>query len=228
MLLIFVTQYCAVYIRQCIIMLTKIILTHWGRVTHICLSELTIIASDNGLSPGRRQAIIWHNAGLLLIEPLGTNFSDISIGIQTFSFNKMHLNMSSPKWRPFCLGLNVLKCFETNETRIDDVTSCLRKHHRHLKLLRLPTDCAIHSIAHIWFTEISRNWHSNCFECGFYLICLFVDWKLIKINTHDALHHYLPFNYKTGVDHAKRVTRAYCIIQCTNHEILCTLIPLKL
>ena len=33
-------------------------LTHWDRVTHICVSKLTIIASDNGLSPGRRQAII--------------------------------------------------------------------------------------------------------------------------------------------------------------------------
>ena len=83
-------------------------LTHWGRVTHICVSELTIIGSDNGLSPGRRRAIIWNNAGLLLMEPLGTNFSEISIGIQTFSFKKMHLNMSSPKWRSFFLGLNVL------------------------------------------------------------------------------------------------------------------------
>ena len=33
-------------------------LTHWGPVTHICVSELTTIASDNGLSPGRNQAII--------------------------------------------------------------------------------------------------------------------------------------------------------------------------
>ena len=83
-------------------------LTHWGRVTHICVAKLTIIGSDNGLSPGRHQAIIWNNAGLLLIEPLGTNFSEISIVIQTFSFKKIHLNMSSAKWRPFCLGLNVL------------------------------------------------------------------------------------------------------------------------
>ena len=27
--------------------------THWGRVTHICVSDLTIIGSVNGLSPGR-------------------------------------------------------------------------------------------------------------------------------------------------------------------------------
>ena len=83
-------------------------LTHWGRTTHICVGKLTTIGSDNGLSPGRRQAIIWTNAGILLIGPLGTNFSEILIGIQTFLFKKMHLKMSSAKWRLFCLGLNVL------------------------------------------------------------------------------------------------------------------------
>ena len=85
-----------------------VMLTHWGRVTHICVGKLTIIGSDNGLSPARRQAIIWTNAGILLIGPWGTNFSEILRKIHTFSFNKMHLTMSSGKWRPFCLGLNVL------------------------------------------------------------------------------------------------------------------------
>ena len=56
-------------------------LTHRGRVTHICVNKLTIIGSDNGLWPGRRQAIIWTNAGILLIVPLGTNFSEILIDI---------------------------------------------------------------------------------------------------------------------------------------------------
>ena len=84
------------------------LLTHWGRVTHICVSKLTSIGSDNGLSPGRRQAIIWTNAWILLIGPLGTNFSEILIKILTFSFMKMRLKVSSAKWRPFCLGLNVL------------------------------------------------------------------------------------------------------------------------
>ena len=77
-------------------------------MTHICVSKLTIIGSDNGLSPGRRQAIIWTNDGILLIEPLRTNFSEILIAIQIFSFTKMRLKMWSVKWRPFCLGLNVL------------------------------------------------------------------------------------------------------------------------
>ena len=67
-----------------------------------------INGSDNGLSPVRRQALIWINAGILFIGPLGTNFSEISIEMQTFLFKKMCLNVSSAKWRPFCLGLNVL------------------------------------------------------------------------------------------------------------------------
>ena len=53
-------------------------------MTHIRVGKLTIIGSYNGLSPGRRQAIICTNAGILLIRPLGENFSEIFIGIQTF------------------------------------------------------------------------------------------------------------------------------------------------
>ena len=56
-------------------------LTHWGRVTHICVSKIIIISSDNGLLPGRRQAIIWTHAEILLIGPLGINFSEILIEI---------------------------------------------------------------------------------------------------------------------------------------------------
>ena len=67
------------------------------------VSKLTTIVSDNRLSPGGRQAIIWTNAEILLISPLGILFE-----IDIFSFKKMHLKMSSGKWRPFCLGLNVL------------------------------------------------------------------------------------------------------------------------
>ena len=98
---------------------TSVMLTHWGRVSHICVGKLTIIDSDNGSSPGRRQAIIWTNAGILLIGPWGTNSSQIVIGIQTFSFKKMHLKVSSAKWRPFCLGFNVL----THEGLSDTVRS---------------------------------------------------------------------------------------------------------
>ena len=84
------------------------VLTHWGRLMHICIADLTIIDSDNGLLPGRRQAIIWTNAGMLSIGPLGTNFSAILIRILTFSFKKMCVKVLSEKWWSFSLGLNVL------------------------------------------------------------------------------------------------------------------------
>ena len=67
------------------------LLTHWSLVMHICVSKLTIIASDNGLWPGRRQAIIWTNAGILLIRTLGTNFSEMLSEIHPFYSRKCHL-----------------------------------------------------------------------------------------------------------------------------------------
>ena len=82
--------------------------THWGRVTHICISKLTTIGSDNGLSPDWRQAIIRTNSGILLIRPLGTNFSEILVKILAFSFKKMDLKVSSVKWQPFCSGRDEL------------------------------------------------------------------------------------------------------------------------
>ena len=93
---------------------------HWGRVTHICVSKITIIGPHNGLLPERHHAIIWTNAGILLIGPWGTNFSEILIEIYTFSFKKMHLKMSSGKWLPSCLNLNVLRNYPG-----DNPTGCL-------------------------------------------------------------------------------------------------------
>ena len=87
--------------------------THWGRVTHIGVGKLTIIGSHNGLSPERRQAIIWTNAGILLIGPLGTNFSEVLIEIQTFSlkentFENVVCEMLFISSRPQCVN-NVLR-----------------------------------------------------------------------------------------------------------------------
>ena len=128
------------------------ILTHWGRVTHICVGKLTIIDSDNGLSPGRRQAIIWTNAEILLIGPLGTNINEILISVQTFSFKKMHLKMSSAKWRLCCLGLNVL-----------NTTSCMYKvtlaqtYQRHVTQTRMPR----HIFSFYPISNISLYWKNN-------------------------------------------------------------------
>ena len=78
------------------------------RQSDALVSKLNIIGPDNGLSPGQHQAIIWNNAGVLLIWTLGTNFNEILSKIHTFSFKKMHLKMSSVKWLQVCFCLNVL------------------------------------------------------------------------------------------------------------------------
>ena len=79
-----------------------ITLTHWGRVTQICVSKLTIINSDKALSSGRRQAIIWTSAGILLIRSPGININDIVIKIRGFSlytlWSMQHLLLNN-QWR---------------------------------------------------------------------------------------------------------------------------------
>ena len=77
-------------------------------MTHICISKLTIIGSDNEVSPG------WQtNAGILLIGLLGTNVNEISNDIGIFSFKKKHLKMLSGKWRPI---LSRPQCFNIRLT----------------------------------------------------------------------------------------------------------------
>ena len=66
-------------------------------MAHICVGKLNTIGSANGLSPGWRRAIIWTNAGKLLIRTLGTDFSEIISDIHTFPFKKKRLKMSSEK-----------------------------------------------------------------------------------------------------------------------------------
>ena len=70
-------------------------LTHWGGMMHIGVGNLTIIGSDNRVSPDRRQTIIWNNAVILVIETLERNFSHILIEIHTFSLKKLHFKMWS-------------------------------------------------------------------------------------------------------------------------------------
>ena len=81
-------------------------LTRWGRVMHTYICNLTIVSSDNGLLPGWHQAIIWTNAGILLIGPFITNLSEILI--EDLHFTKMLVKMSSAKRRPICFSLNVV------------------------------------------------------------------------------------------------------------------------
>ena len=125
-------------------------------MTHICVSDLTSIGSDNGLSPGRRQAIIRTNVGILLIRPLGTNFSEFLVEILIFSFKKMRLKVSSAKRRPFCLGLNELTVrarmsFRINATEY--MVACL--------LLTVDWNHARHVLL---FTYTKYNTQTHCID----------------------------------------------------------------
>ena len=70
-----------------------------GQVTHVWVSELPIIGSDNGLAPGQRQALIWTNTEILFIGTIGTTFSETLIEIHPFSFKKMHLKFENVVWK---------------------------------------------------------------------------------------------------------------------------------
>ena len=68
-----------------------ITLNHWGRVTHICVSTLSITVSDNGLAPGRHQDIF----GINDIDNLylGTNVIEIFIEMYISSFKNVFENV---------------------------------------------------------------------------------------------------------------------------------------
>ena len=119
-----------IFVNDC----NKLPLTHWGRVTHICVSKLTIIGSDNGLSPERRQAIIWTNAGILIIGPLGTNFSrNSNIFIEENVIENVVCEMAAILSRPQCIKMKYSKIFRQNVYIYCGMCmwSTLSAHHRH-------------------------------------------------------------------------------------------------
>ena len=83
---------------------TANVLSHWGRVTHICVGKLTNFVSDNGLLSGRRQGHYLNQCWNIVNWTLRENLQWNLIGI----IEENALKMSSTKWRPFCLSLNVL------------------------------------------------------------------------------------------------------------------------
>ena len=84
------------------------VLTHWGLMMHICVGKLTTIGSDNGLSARRRQAIIWTNAGILFIRPLGANFRNFDRNSYIF----IHENAFENVWWTATI-LSRLQCFNS-------------------------------------------------------------------------------------------------------------------
>ena len=89
----------------------KFLMEEWMsmRLPNHSYSKVNYIIYDIMLdAPGRRQVIISTNAGILWIGVIWTYFNVVLIEIHIFSFKKIHLKMSYEKWRPFCLGVNVL------------------------------------------------------------------------------------------------------------------------
>ena len=73
-------------------LITSYLLTHWGRVMHMCVDNLTIIGSGNGLLPGWCQAIIWANAEILFIWNWGSNVSEILSDILAWILEEYVMN----------------------------------------------------------------------------------------------------------------------------------------
>ena len=82
----------------------------------LCLSctNLSIYASvnkatngsNNGLSPAQPQAIIWTNAGSLLVDPLEQ--TSVKFESKYKSFHGIKWILKDSKWQAFFLNLNVL------------------------------------------------------------------------------------------------------------------------
>ena len=189
--------------------LPRFALTHWGRVTHICISKQTIFGSDNGLSPCRRQAIIWTNTGILLIGTLGTKLSEI-----------------------LCRGLNVLTTFSSAFPWIK-ITLFLFKFHWILwPMLQLKKLCAkwqpffqasVFSVIWVpkqkyWFSHLVRYDPLTSREYPFWIVsdvkpfkCMF--WMTLNEPTPG---HHLNQRLPSSLTHLGWVTRI-CVIELDHH-----------
>ena len=165
-------------------------------MTYICISNVTIIGSDNGLSPTRRHAIIWTNAGIVFIGPLGTDFGEFKIKIHIFLLIKMHLKMLSAKWWPFCLSLNVLnQCqlfvYWCPATNIDEI--CIKIHLRYLKFRKWLW------ILYTRYPHLTHKWAHLCLTRKARLICMsFINSSLPGHNGchFGRLHFQMHFSMK--------------------------------
>ena len=72
-------------------------LTHWGRVTYICVSKLTIIGSDNGLSPGVRFTKPRH-ALRPVVDPSQNN-TTVSQSARSTAINRNYMVKLRPQFR---------------------------------------------------------------------------------------------------------------------------------
>ena len=148
-------------------------------MVHIYVKKITMIGSDNGFSPDQRQAIIWTNAQILLIGALGTNFCEILIKINAFSFMKMHLQMLPVKWRQFSQ-----KSRKWNASRLISSRSCLLLNKSNIK-------CKNTLSSLTQFTCIGlRLWNTQGHEVSRY-ISMYTGWRLWNNRDGEAIMYVL-------------------------------------
>ena len=79
-------------------------LTHWGRMSHICHKFVwTIACRLLAAKPLSDPMLIYCR-----LDPSEQTSGELLLDIHIFSFRGIRLIISSAKWLPFCLGLNVL------------------------------------------------------------------------------------------------------------------------
>ena len=127
-------------------------LTHWGRVTHICVGNLTIIGSDTGLH--------YLNQCWNIVSWTARNKLQWNVNQNSYIFiKKIQLKMLSGKWRPFCLGLNVLGRVSKRLPSIfyPDPLGLLHWHWRNLSIVPVPLSLTWRTLVK-WFQGLIRNW----------------------------------------------------------------------
>ena len=90
------------------------VVLYWGWMTHVCVNKLTIIGSDIGLSPSRRQNIIWTDD--IVIRNLGPNFSEFlskihSTFIHENAFENVACELAASLSRPQCVNRSGFMCY---------------------------------------------------------------------------------------------------------------------
>ena len=114
------------------------ILTHWGRVTHICLSTTYQLVSDNGLSPVRRQAITWNNVAIMTLRNIFVSnlIYDYKVFVQGNALDNVVWDKAPILSRPQCVNtwipplLFVLPLQRTRNAQGVSVSWC-RHGHKH-------------------------------------------------------------------------------------------------
>ena len=107
--------------------------TGCGNIFQFNSSLPSVVYMRQWTGSGLVQVMAWRRTGLLAIGLPGTNFSEIRLGISLFSFNKMHLKVSSATMIDIFPGGDVvnLGCwnhFSFGEQNIDHTLSTVRHH----------------------------------------------------------------------------------------------------